>query len=99
MSRKGHPHTLPGEDLVAQGLADLAQQRLSDSALLVLIAAPRLRRLGLLIPEGSGSGPYEHLLYARLDERLGAAAHAYYNSLIRRVVSYARALERERSQP
>ena len=31
-------------------------------------------------------------------ERLGAAAHSYYNSLIRRIVSFARALEREQSR-
>jgi hypothetical protein len=33
-----------------------------------------------------------------LEQRLGAAAHSYYNSLIRRIVSFARALEREQSR-
>ena len=89
---------LPGEELAETGLADLAQGRVSDSSLLVLIAAPRLRRLGIQIPDPPFPRPYEHQLYARLDERLGAAAHSYYNSLIRRIVSYARCLERERSQ-
>lgn len=89
---------LPGSELVETGLADLAQGRISDCALLVLIAAPRLRRLGISIPERTSSQPYEHQLYARLDERLGAGAHSYYNSLLRRIVSYARALERERSR-
>ena len=28
-----------------------------------------------------------------------AAAHAHYNSLIRRIVSYPRALEQEKSKP
>lgn len=90
--------SLPGEQLVEQGLADLAQDRVSDASLLVLIAAPRLRRLGIRIPNRSCQQPCEHQLYARLDERLGAGAHSYYNSLIRRIVSYARSLERERSQ-
>src|SRR5258708_36974609 len=86
---------LPGEELLLQGLADLSQDRITDCSLLVLIAAPRLRRLGVQIPTKPFPRPYEHHLYARLDERLGTAAHSYYNSLIRRIVSYARALERE----
>jgi hypothetical protein len=88
---------LPGEDLVVQGLADLSQNRITDYSLLLLIAAPRLRRLGIEIPEPSFPRPYEHGLYARLDERLGSGSHSYYNSLIRRIVSYAHALEREKS--
>jgi hypothetical protein len=89
---------LPGEEIAQTGLVDLAQGRVSDFSLLVQIAAPRLRRLGFQIPDRPFPRPYEHELYARLDNRLGAAAHSYYNSLIRRIVSYARSLERERSQ-
>lgn len=96
--KRDSKHLLPGEDLVEQGLADLAQARVTDFSLLVLIAAPRLRRLGIAVPEPGFSGPYEHKLYERLDQRLGTAAHSYYNSLIRRIVSYASALEREQSQ-
>ena len=89
---------LPGEDLIETGLVDLANGRVTDCSLLVLIAAPRLRRLGIAIPDLPSQQPYEHQLYARLDGRLGAGAHSYYNSLLRRVVSYARALEREHSR-
>ena len=89
---------LPGEELVKQGLADLLQARETDCSLLVLIAAPRLRALGLEIPERSSAVPFEHQLYARLNERLGDGAHSYYNGLLRRIVSYAHALERERSR-
>ena len=89
---------LPGQDLVEQGLADLSEDRVSDASLLVLIAAPRLRRLGVQVPDLPLPRRCEHDLYARLEERLGAAAHSYYNSLIRRIVSFARALEREQSQ-
>lgn len=85
--------TLPGEDLVRQGRIDLSEGKMSDCALLLLIAAPRLRRLGMQIPEQPFSRPWEHQLYARLEQRLGSAAHSQYNSLIRRIVSYARALE------
>jgi hypothetical protein len=98
MSRNDSDAALPGQDLVEKGLADLAQGRVTDFSLLVLIAAPSLKRLGLQIPDRHFPKPYEHELYARLEERLGTAAHSYYNSLIRRIVSYARGLERERSQ-
>ncbi len=88
---------LPGEDLVLQGIADLSQNRLTECAWLVLIAAPRLRRLGIQIPERPHTQPCEHQLYALLEERLGAGAHSHYNSLLHRIASYAHALEREKS--
>ncbi len=47
--------------------------------------------------EGIGGQVCEHKLYARLEERLGTAAHSHYDSLIRRLASIARALEREQS--
>ena len=98
MSEGENRRLLPGEELVNEGLRDLAGGRTSDASLLVLIAGPRLRRLGVRVPELPSSRPWEHLLYERLEQRLGSAAHAHYNSLIRRVVSYARALEREQSK-
>jgi len=42
---------LPGAELVHEGLMDLADGRETVASLLVLIGAPRLRRLGLPIPE------------------------------------------------
>ena len=98
MNSKETESLLPGEDLVEAGLADLAGNRITDFSLLVLIASPRLKRLGVHIPQCAFPKPYEHQLYARLEQRLGSGAHSYYNSLLRRIVSYARALERERSQ-
>ena len=86
---------LPGEELVEQGLADLVRGEFSDAALLVLIAGPRLRRLGIPVPERRLDRPFEHQLYERIEERMGPAAHSYYNGLIRRMTSYARILERE----
>jgi hypothetical protein len=88
---------LPGEELVQQGLADLSQDRLTDCSLLVLIAAPRLKRLGIHVPDRPSLWPREHELYSRLEARLGSGAHSYYNSLIRRIVSFEHALEREQS--
>ena len=89
---------LPGEDMVREGLQDLEQGRVTDYSLLVLIASPRLRALGLSLPEHKADTPFEHQLYERLEERLGVGAHTHYNSLIRRIVSYARALDRERTR-
>src|SRR5690349_5854829 len=98
MIQEQHEHLLPGEELVEQGLADLMHNRVTDLAFLVLIAGPRLRSLGIRIPQTSLPKPYDHQLYERLDQRLGTAAHSYYNSLIRRIVSYEHALEREQSR-
>jgi hypothetical protein len=89
--------SIPGADLVAAGLLDLELGKLTQPALLVLIAAPRLRRLGFKIAEKNLPEPCEHLLFGLLNKELGPGAHSYYNSLIRRIVSFARALEREQT--
>jgi hypothetical protein len=97
MSKSTAQYTLPGEELVEQGLADIAERKLTDCALLLLIAAPRLSSLGIQVPKMSLPQPVEHLLYQQLEERLGTDAHSHYNSLLRRIGSYAHALEREQS--
>ncbi len=86
--------SFPGADLVKQGLEDLREGRITEFSLLLLLAAPRLRQLGLDIPNRSAERPHHHLLYELLEDRLGDGAYSYYNSLIRRIVSYARSLER-----
>ncbi len=86
---------LPGEDLVVQGLKDLQSNSMTERALLLLIAGPRLRPLGVQVPHVTKRRPFEHQLYDLLSERLGDAAHSHYNSLLRRIDSYAHALERE----
>jgi hypothetical protein len=92
-SRSGDSH-LPGADLVEEGLADLRRGVESIPALLVLIGAPRLRSCGVDVPERSIERP-EHRLYARLAAEDPDAAHSRYNALIRRLVSFERALECE----
>ena len=82
----------PGGDLIRQGLEDLAQGRESEPALLVLIGAPRLRRLGFNIPEAEARPP-EHKLYDLLAQSDSDSAHSRYNALIRRLVSFERAVE------
>ena len=83
---------LPGADLVVQGLADRARGVVSVEALLVSIGAPRLRGLGVVVPVGEPDHP-EQALYVALEQAFGLEAHARYNALIRRLVSFERALE------
>ncbi len=86
--------SLPGGDLVRQGLDDLRRGVESTPSLLVRSFAPRLRRLDLDVPEHDPRDPLpEHRLYARLQESRGDGAHSRYNALIRRLVSFARAAE------
>jgi hypothetical protein len=86
---------LPGESLVARGLEDLAAGHESAEALLVAIGAPRLRRLGVPVPDVLPTTP-EHRLFRLLGRDDARRAHSRYNALIRRLVSYERARERER---
>jgi hypothetical protein len=82
---------LPGGDLIARGLADLAVGEVSLEALVVAIGAPRLSRLGVMVPESLPAEP-EHELYARLAGEAPLRAHARYNALLRRLVSFEHAL-------
>jgi hypothetical protein len=81
---------LPGADLVEQGLRDLKAGVLSVSSLLVLIGAPRLREMGIDVPAADVASP-EHALYDLLARQDPDSAHARYNALIRRLVSFERA--------
>ena len=83
---------LPGGELIAQGLRDLAAGVESIESLVVLTGAPRLRRLGFDVPDDTPYYP-EDRLYARLAAEHGDAAHSQYNALIRTLVSFERAAE------
>lgn len=87
---------LPGAELVLRGLEDLARGVESDEALLVAIGAPRLRFNGVPVPVDVPDTP-ELRLYERLGRAHGLDAHAHYNALIRRLVSFERSLESRRS--
>lgn len=80
---------LPGAELIERGLADLARGRETVGALLVSIAAPRLRASGFAV-----SSPIENAdlrLYHQLGTEFGNGAHSRYNALLRRLVSFQRA--------
>lgn len=84
---------LPGSDLVQAGLRDIAQGVYdSAEALLVAIGAPRLRTLGIELPRELPELP-EHELYFHLGKQHGRDAHSKYNALVRRLVSFERALD------
>lgn len=85
------PIHLPGEDLIDEGLRDLSAGRETVAALLVSIGAPRLSRLGRQV--ASPVTDPERRLYELLSRDDPDAAHARYNALIRRLVSYERAAE------
>jgi len=81
---------LPGADLVQTGIDDLRRGASTKEALLVSIGAPRLRLLGLELP--STLDRPEERLYDALAAEEPDAAHSRYNALVRRLVSFERAL-------
>ena len=82
----------PGSDLARQGVDDLAKGRDSIPSLLVLIGAPRLRALGVPVPYTDIDAP-QHRLYQKLWQEDPDSAHSRYNALVRRLVSFERAME------
>lgn len=88
---------VPGNKLVEAGLADLERGEMTVEALLVAVGAPRLRTLGLPVPETPATaGQPELALYQTIGRLHPDDAHSRYNALIRRLVSYERELERRR---
>ncbi len=81
---------LPGADLITAGLADLARGVESGPALLVSIGAPRLEALGVQVERALPDA--ERRLYEQLRRTDPDGAHSRYNALIRRLVSFERAL-------
>lgn len=87
---------LPGGEILRNGLRDLQDGVRSIDALLVLVAAPRLTRCGIRIPETSFPSELpEHDLFRRLSVEHGPEAYRHYRSLLRRLVSLENALECE----
>jgi hypothetical protein len=88
---------LPAEEVIRQGLKDLAEGRESIGMFLVQIGSPRLRECGLELPP-QVDGDADRKLYALLEREHGVeAAHSQYNSWIRQLVSFERGLERRKS--
>jgi hypothetical protein len=83
--------TLPASELIATGIKDLEHRRETIAALLVAIGAPKLQSLGLKIPSELPTNP-EHRLYDLLSAVEPDSAHSKYNALIRKLVSFERAV-------
>lgn len=84
---------LPGHELILKGLEDLDQaQTNTTEALLIAIGRPRLLELGFSLPYQFPASP-ERSLYQKLGDSHGNAAHSQYNALIRKLVSFMRAME------
>jgi hypothetical protein len=86
---------IPGAELVRQGLEDLAAHHVTETALLVLVAEPRLRALNVVFPDWRPrlSSPVTHELYNLIEEQREIDPYTRYNSLLRRMNSFAHALE------
>ena len=84
--------SLPGDDLISAGVVDLQNERETIPALLVAIGAPKLRTLGFSLPQTLPLNP-EHRLYDLLSLNGSDTAHSRYNALIRKLVSFQRAME------
>jgi hypothetical protein len=84
-------NSFPANDLITAGIEDLQDRRETIAALLVAIGAPKLRSLGLELPENLPSNP-EHRLYDLLSATEPDSAHSKYNALIRKLVSFERAI-------
>ena len=85
---------LPGGEILKDGLRDLERGIRSVSALLVMIAAPRLTRCGVRVPKAVFSSALpEHELYDLLVAEHGPEAYRLYGSFLRRLVSLENALE------
>lgn len=77
---------------MSRGIRDLRAGRSTAEALLVTIGAERLRAAGVNVPPVDGPEA-EHRLYELLRREDPDSAHGRYNALLRRLVSYERAVE------
>lgn len=90
---------IPGSDLVAQGLEDIKDGKITAHSLLLQVAAPRLKRLNIDVPPLIGikspeEESYEHQLYELIKD---AGGYSLYNALCGRIASFASALEARRA--
>lgn len=86
---------LPGSGLVAAGLQDLRRGALTVEALLVLTGRTRLAAAGIAVPPtGLAPGSAQLALYRKIASAYPQEAHARYNGLLQRLVSFACVLER-----
>ena len=79
---------LPGGEIVDAGLAALAAGHESVGSLVVSLAAPRLRREGVPLPNEVFTDA-DLRLYRLLEQANGDLAHARYLAYLRQILSFA----------
>lgn len=85
---------LPNSEIIEQGMKDLQSSLLTVSSLLVCIGKPRLELAGLKIPAMQNAPPNpELLLFEMIAKGQELDHYSYYNSLIRGLISFEKALE------
>lgn len=90
--------SLPGAEIVLPGLEDLREGRDTIDAASVLLARSRMISAGLDVPERPpGVGEPGHRLFDLLVEARVPDPHSRYNAILRRIDSFARALEGARA--
>jgi hypothetical protein len=87
--------SLPGADIVAQAFEDLGQNLWSAAALGLQVVAPRLRMVGFDVPGIALEEVPELELYRRLSEERVLDPYSAYNAMLRRLNSFAAAVEAE----
>ena len=88
---------LPGSHRVERGIRDLTEGRLSTNALLVAIAADRLRGLGLPMPDaGLLPDDPDLALYESLRDHPSGDPYYRFNALRRELDSFISCLEAKR---
>jgi hypothetical protein len=88
---------LPGAELLAEALDPSRAASVNISACLLSMARLRLRRGGLSFPAGKANIAEPELTLYRLLQAEGGDAFGRYNALVRRLVSFERALEQRLS--
>ncbi len=85
---------LPGSDRIERGLRDLGHGRRSTDALLVAVAAQRLKELGLRVPESEALPEEPDLaLYESLRGHASGDPYFRYNALRQELDSFISCLE------
>lgn len=86
--------SLPGAEIVLPGVEDLQRGRDTIDAAAVLIASRRLGSAGVALPPSPDrNGEPGHHLFGLLIEADTPDPHSRYNAILRRIDSFARALE------
>lgn len=90
---------LPGAARLERGIHDLRARRLSTNALLVAVAAGRLKDLGLPVPDATALPDDPDLaLYESLRDHPNGDPYFRYNALRRELDSFISCLESRRAQ-